>query len=139
MSLGKDVSGFTLIELMMVVAIVAIIASIAYPSYQEQLRKSRRAEGRGLLLETAQALEKCKALYGAYNDPGCATLAEITDGSSIESTEGYYQVSNSGGVNTSTFLLKAIPVQPDPKCATLTLDQTGKPGKSGTGTIDDCW
>ena len=46
--------GFTLIELMIVVAIVAILASIAYPSYKDSVLKSRRAEARTALSELLQ-------------------------------------------------------------------------------------
>ena len=46
--------GFTLIELMIVVAIVAILAAIAYPSYREHVVKSRRATAQSCLLEMAQ-------------------------------------------------------------------------------------
>ena len=45
--------GFTLIELMIVVAIVAILASIAYPSYQEQVRRTNRTEAMQLLTDVA--------------------------------------------------------------------------------------
>jgi len=51
-------SGFTLIEVMVVVAIVGILAAIAYPSYQEHVRRANRAEARGILLEMAQLLER---------------------------------------------------------------------------------
>ncbi len=47
-------SGFTLIEVMVVVAIVGILAAIAYPSYLEQVRKGHRANAQALLMELAQ-------------------------------------------------------------------------------------
>lgn len=49
---------------MITVVIIGILAAIAYPSYQEQVRKSRRADG--MLMQTAQELERC------YTTRGCA-------------------------------------------------------------------
>ncbi|MDP2005432.1 MAG: prepilin-type N-terminal cleavage/methylation domain-containing protein [Rubrivivax sp.] len=56
--LRRAQAGFTLIELMIVVAIVAIIASVAYPQYTEYVRRSRLAEGSGLLSVTRVRLEQ---------------------------------------------------------------------------------
>lgn len=139
MGLRRKPSGFTLIELLIVIAIIGILAAIAYPSYQVQITKSRRAEGRALILETAQALEKCKTLYGAYNNANCATRTAITTGNTIASAEGFYLVSASAGPAATTFTLQAAPQQADPVCGILTLTQAGLRGESGTGTLDDCW
>jgi type IV pilus assembly protein PilE len=54
----RTVSGFTLIEVMIVVAIVGILSAIAYPSYQEHVRSSRRADAQAALSELAQFMER---------------------------------------------------------------------------------
>lgn len=58
--------GFTLIELMITVAVIAILGSLAYPSYQESVRKARRAEGRVTLLEVLQQQERYMTQYNTY-------------------------------------------------------------------------
>ena len=63
----RATTGFTLIELLIAVAIVGIIAGIAYPSYQDQIRKSRRAQGKTELLELAQFMERNFTITGRYN------------------------------------------------------------------------
>ena len=54
----KSVRGMTLIELMIVVAILGIITAIGYPSYLDYVKKTRRAEGMGELLELADRMER---------------------------------------------------------------------------------
>ncbi len=76
--------GFTLIELMIVVAIVGILAAIAYPNYQNSVRKGRRNDGQGALLDAAQKME----LYYARNASYSPTLGDSNI--SAASVEGYY-------------------------------------------------
>ncbi|MBG6075500.1 type IV pilin protein [Polaromonas sp. CG_9.11] len=58
--------GFTLIELMIVVAIVAILASIAYPSYRSSILKGNRAQGRTALAELMQQQERYMTQRNCY-------------------------------------------------------------------------
>lgn len=59
-------AGFTLIELMFVVAIVAILLALAYPSYVDQVRKARRADATSTLMDRAQVLERCFSRLNTY-------------------------------------------------------------------------
>ncbi|MBT0585786.1 type IV pilin protein [Alteromonas oceanisediminis] len=60
------VSGFTLIELMIVVAIVGIITAIAYPSYQGMIKSSHRSTAQADLMAFAAAMERHKAANFTY-------------------------------------------------------------------------
>lgn len=132
----RAVRGFTLIELMIVVAIVAILAAIAYPSYQEQVRKTRRAEGKAALSEVASRLERCYTRFNAYDHATCAGVANMT------SENGYYQISASA-IAASSYTLQAVPQQAqssDTRCGTLTLDHVGRRSQSATPPEDyKCW
>jgi len=68
----KSQKAFTLIELMIVVAIIGIIASIAYPSYQDSVRRSRRANAKGVLMNFANAMERYYTVNSTYCDAGGA-------------------------------------------------------------------
>lgn len=58
--------GFTLIELMITVAVIGILSAIAYPSYQEQMRKGKRAECRSGLFQVMQQQERYFTQFNAY-------------------------------------------------------------------------
>ena len=59
--------GFTLIEVMVVVAIIGILAAIGYPSYQNQVQKTRRADAKAALMEFAQGAERYYTQNGDYD------------------------------------------------------------------------
>lgn len=127
---------FTLIELMIVVAVVAILAAIALPSYTEYVTRTNRAEGRTVLLGTAQALERCFTRFNAYNDAACAVGFPIT------SENGHYVVT-APTLTATAFSLTATPqgaqATRDTKCGNLTYTQTGVRGRSGTAPLGECW
>jgi type IV pilus assembly protein PilE len=130
----KRVRGFTLIEVMVVVAIVGILAAIAYPSYTAYVTRGKRVEGRNALLDAAARQER---YYSDNNQYG----ALATVGVSSASENGHYQVSIALGSGNQSFTLSAAPETfVDDVCGTLTLTNTGVKGISGgTGSVGDCW
>jgi type IV pilus assembly protein PilE len=131
--------GFTLIELMIVVAIVAIIASIAYPSYTESIRKSRRADAQAVLLESGQFLERFFTENNRYDQSvaGVATaLPAYLAQAPKEGATKYYNV-NLQTVTNLGYTLSAVPInaQLTDRCGTMTYSITGAKGAAQT----DCW
>lgn len=131
--------GFTLIELMIAVVIVGILAAIAYPSYERQVQSTRRADGKAVLLDTAQRLERCFTRFNSYAAADCETADALGDGG-IESPESWYVVTDTNA-GASTFTLVATPQgaqAADTRCGNLTLTHTGVRGAS-EGTAAECW
>ncbi|OTG75004.1 pilus assembly protein PilE [Acinetobacter terrae] len=62
----KNIKGFTLIELMIVVAVLGVLAAIAYPSYQSYVKRTNRAETQSTMMEIAQKLQSYKLANGDY-------------------------------------------------------------------------
>lgn len=63
---NKKMAGFTLIEMMIVVAILGILAAIAYPSYQNYVKKAKRTEMMSELQSIASKMEAQKIAQGSY-------------------------------------------------------------------------
>ncbi len=131
--------GFTLIELMIVVAIVAILAAVAYPSYLDSIRAARRADAVDTLLTLQNLQEKYRAnntTYGAAADIGIAA-----DGTST-STDGHYTVAVAG-VSAVAYSLTATATgaqAADVRCAVITLAvSAANPRGLKGGTNADCW
>lgn len=127
--------GFSLIELLVAVAIVGILAAIAVPSYQNSVRKSRRADAKATLTETAQRLERCMTQYGAYDDGNCVVAGG-------PSPEGYYTI---GVVRTATTYTVNATTRgaqtTDTACNSLALSHLGaKTALDSDGNAaGDCW
>lgn len=124
--------GFTLIELMIVVAIVGILAAIAYPNYNEYVRRSHRAEIAALLSEQTQALERWYSRNGKYTG-----ITGLSLGNS------FYGIVPTNLTDTA-FTLTATPVATSvmngDKCGNFVITNTGaRSNTSNTATSKECW
>ncbi len=129
--------GFTLTELMFVVAVAALLTMIAIPSYQDIVTRTKRTEGKGALVDLANRMEK--HFYDANSYAGTSVMT-LMGSSTTES--GYYQLQISSATATA-YTLQAQPTGnfSDSECQTLTLDQAGTKGVTGGATepASECW
>ncbi|MDM0112681.1 type IV pilin protein [Variovorax sp. J22R133] len=131
--------GFTLIEMVIVLAIVSIVTAIALPTFNEYVRRSHRAEARTGLLQAAHWLERAATANGIYPDGDLPdTLAKVPGGRYlIERTKP------SDAKDAATrFELTATPqaAQSSDRCGIFTLTQAGERGlRANTASVADCW
>ena len=145
-----QVHGFTLIELMVVVAILGILAAIAFPSYQSYVLKSRRTEALGMLQRAQLAQEKYRLNHSAYADTA-AVLADpafgglcIVVGGKCMSENQRYELTSTIDSSTSahSYVLTAAVAGDqvaDSACQSIIVTQTTGAVSHGSSPSADCW
>jgi type IV pilus assembly protein PilE len=139
---GGRASGFSLIELMIVVAIIAVLAAIAYPAYQQYVIKTNRKAAESCLAEQANYMERYYTTNLTYV-PGAGTTFPTLDCASTNQTGKNYTYAFPASSGSTTYTITAAPLSPlqqkDTTCGTLKVDQAGTRSVSGTGTLAQCW
>lgn len=148
--LPRRSSGFTLIELMIVVAIVAILASIAMPSYTSYIAKGRRADARGQLMQAAQFMQRFYAANDRFDKDRAENevLSQMPANLKRAPSEGEKMYDLSVLATASDYTLTMAPVgsaMAADSCGSFRLDAAGRKkvvvnGVENSSTLrDTCW
>lgn len=144
--------GFTLVELMIVVAVIGILGAIAYPTYQDSVRKSRRADAQTALLGFGAAMERRFTVRNTYlgagvsgANTGAPDATVYVNQSPMQGTPKYYDLTISVATANS-FTLRATPIATGAQAGNgfLELDHTGarrwdKNNNGSIGTGENQW
>ena len=140
-------AGFTLIEVVIVVAIVGILAAIAIPSYQNSVQKSRRAEAKDALMNVAARQERWFLQHNQYVASGAPTDTLDIIGAGV-TDNGFYDVTISnpcGDSSCYTVTATALAAQlNDTVCERMTINHIGvkesfKKGVPNSNPRGTCW
>ena len=146
-------TGFTLIDLMITVAIVCILSAMAFPSYQEAMRKMRRAEAKAVLLQVMQEQERYYSQKGLYMPFVIGTenpdAKKFKTFSGTTARDSAYEISGIACPGESSRVCLTLVATPgtanvnaryaDPVCGTLTLSTNGVKATLPETPQGKCW
>ena len=138
--------GFTLIELMIVVAIIGILAAVAYPAYLKYIQRSRRADAKMALLDLAARQERFSSVNNVYastpSQLGYVAAGNVFPVDVLSGGQAYYRLSVTVGAPATSYNATATPTggQALDSCGTYTISDLGVQGNTGNTTVTaDCW
>lgn len=141
--------GFTLIEVMVVLAIVAILAALAWPSFKNAMSKSRRSDAIAALANITQSQERWRANNPRFQDD-LTLLIGATNGVSPAGHYDLVMVANSvssTGYKANATVRSGSPQTSDTVCQVMQVQmslgnityRSGPDSGVGNGTPDPCW
>jgi type IV pilus assembly protein PilE len=132
--------GFTLIEVLIVVALIAVLATIALPQYNQHVMRGHRAQARAALMKLAQWMELEATVRGAYPLTNEIPTGQLT----VEGGRYVLAVNSEAGW---TYQISATPTgaQAADPCGSFHIDQTGQRSQRATALVNapqdskSCW
>ncbi|MGB0496320.1 MAG: type IV pilin protein [Kangiellaceae bacterium] len=134
----KKVNGFTLLELMIVLAIIGVLASIAYPAYDQYTVRAKRSDGMAALNLAAQAMERFRANNYSY-ETGDDITQVFSDQVPVDGGTAYYQLSVVDDAATYTITATPLGVMAG-RDGALSITNAGvRNWTDADGTLHTCW
>lgn len=136
---SRTSNGFSLIELMIVVAIIGILSAVAFPSYTAYVQRGDRASARAALLEAQQFMERYYAVNSRYTTDAAGTTSPALPArlQAVPAESPKYDLTL-GAPAVNSYTLTATPRRAD-KCMNLTITNTGLKGTSSALSAAECW
>jgi type IV pilus assembly protein PilE len=142
--MSRQVAGFTLVEIMIVLVILSVLMMVSLPLYREQVQRTYRALARVELQKVVVRQEQFFIEQRAY----ASNLEELgyAGESYVLARDGDVRTEPHGGIYRismmplgSSFRVSAAPLQGDPRCGRLSLDGLGIRGATGSAGLAGCW